>query len=290
MPRQLQVYSETGRLRSVVIGFPDTFVHPEPINPKHELYHPEHPEAPCREKMITEFAAFRAALESHDIEVLQPVDVPEVPDQLTPRDIGFVVADTFVICSMTADNRRDEWKGIQHILEEMSVEHVIRAPADITIEGGDVVLDRGTLYVGLSERTSIEGAEWLREQYAWRYRVQLVPLKELHHGEDILHMDCTFLPVGEHHCLIYPPGFHQIPKCIQHNYEWIEITKDEQFELATNVFSISPKQVISRRKAARVNELLREAGFEVIELDFDECPKGGGSFRCATLPLFRDAD
>lgn len=286
--RSVQIYSETGRLRSVIIGYPDTFVMPEPINAKHEIFHPDHPERPTRDRLIPEFDAFRAALEYCGVEVLQPVDVPGVPDQLTPRDIGFVLGDTFLISSMTTDCRRDEWQGIRHILDEIPDDRIMRVPDDVTVEGGDIILDRGTLYVGLSERTSIEGAEWLREHYAWRYRVQLVPLKELHHDEDVLHMDCTFLPVGEHHCLIYPPGFHQMPKCIEHNYEWIEITKEEQFELGTNVLSISPTQVISRSSASRINAELRKIGLEVVEVPFDETPKGGGSFRCSSLPLVRE--
>jgi N-dimethylarginine dimethylaminohydrolase len=288
MARQLQIYSETGRLRSVIIGYPDTFELPEPINPKHEIYHRDHPERPTRERLVPEFAAFRAALEQRGIEVIQPDDVPGVPDQLTPRDIGFVLGDTFVVSRMATASRRDEWKGIRKILDEIPADRILRVPEGVAVEGGDIILDRGTLYIGLSERTSIEGAEWLREHYAWRYRVQLVPLKELHHDEDVLHMDCTFLPVGEHHCLIYPFGFHQMPKCIGDNYDWIEITSAEQFELATNVLSISPTEVISRRGADRINGLLRGLGFEVIELEFDETPKGGGSFRCATLPLFRE--
>jgi N-dimethylarginine dimethylaminohydrolase len=101
-------------------------------------------------------------------------------------------------------------------------------------------------------------------------------------------MDCTFLPVGEHHCLIYPEGFHQMPKSIKNNYEWIEITREEQFHLGTNVLSVSPTEVISRHNAHRINEQLDKAGFKVIEVPFDDAPKGGGSFRCASLPLFRE--
>ncbi|MFG0252298.1 MAG: dimethylarginine dimethylaminohydrolase family protein [Phycisphaerales bacterium JB038] len=286
--RNLQVYSETGRLQSVVIGYPDNFVLPEPINPKHEIYHADHPDAPTAEKLIPEFREFQSALESCGVEVFIPDPVEGVPDQLTPRDIGFVMGDTFVLAAMSQASRKREWTGIKKVLDEIPAEKILRVPSDVSVEGGDIILDRGTLFIGLSERTSIEGAEWMREQYAWRYRVQLVPLKELHHEEDILHMDCTFLPVGAHHCLIYPDGFHQMPKCIEHDYEWIEITREEQFELATNVLSVSPTEVISRQGSERVNAKLREAGFTVIEVPFDEAPKGGGSFRCASLPLWRD--
>ena len=286
--RKLQVYSETGRLRSVIIGYPDNFILPDPINPKHEIYHKDHPEAPSAETLKPQFKAFQQVLESCGVEVIYPDPVESVPDQLTPRDIGFVIGDTFVVSSMAQDSRKREWTGIKKVLDQLPKEKIVHVPSDISVEGGDIILDRGTLYIGLSERTSIEGAEWMREKYAWRYRVQLVPLKDLHHDEDVLHMDCTFLPVGEKHCLIYPPGFHQIPKSISNDYEWIEVTREEQFELATNVLSISPTEVISRKSARRINDELRKAGLKVFEVEFSEAPKGGGSFRCATLPLWRD--
>ena len=43
--------------------------------------------------------------------------------------------------------------------------------------------------------------------------------------------------------------------------------------------------------AARLGEAveLRERGFQVISLPYNEAIKLGGSFRCTTLPLFREA-
>jgi N-dimethylarginine dimethylaminohydrolase len=284
----VRVESETGRLRSVIIGYPDSFVLPEPINRKHEIYHADHPERPTRERLEPEFDGFHLALETHGVEVHQPVPVDGVPDQLTPRDIGFVVGDVFVVASMATECRRDEWKGIRHLLDGIPADRILHAPPDVVVEGGDIVLDRGTLYVGLSERTTPGGAEFLRAHFSDRYEIETVRLRQLHHGEDILHMDCTFLPVGSSHALIYPDGFQEIPDSIRERYEWIEVDKDEQFELATNVLSISPTCVISRDVVARVNDELREIGLDVIEVRFDETPKSGGSFRCASLPLVRD--
>jgi N-dimethylarginine dimethylaminohydrolase len=288
--RRIGVGSETGRLRSVVIGYPDSFEMPEPINQKHEIFHRDHPERPTRASLAPEFAGFRAALEDRGIEVLQPGPVDGVPDQLTPRDIGFVIGDTFVVASMATACRRNEWKGITHVLDSIPAAQQLVVPPDCVVEGGDVILDRGVLYIGLSERTTPEGASFIAERFGDRYRVELVSLKELHHDEDVLHMDCTFLPVGSRHALIYPDGFHDIPDSIRNDYEWIEVDRDEQFELATNVLSLSPTTVISRDGATRINGILRSIGLDVIELRFDETPKSGGSFRCASLPLLRDDD
>lgn len=288
MSRSVFVNSETGRLRSVIIGYPDSFVLPAPINHKHTIYHDEHPDRPTRDRLRPEFDRFRAALESCGVEVLQPVPVDDVPDQLTPRDIGFVIGEKFVVASMATACRREEWRGIQGVLEQIAEDDILWTPESIVLEGGDVVVDRGHLYVGLSERTTRDGFDFLRDHFADRYTVETVPLKQLHHGEDVLHMDCAFLPVGERHALIYPDGFQTVRDSIRDRYEWIEVTKDEQFELATNVLSVSPTTVISRHLVGTVNDRLRDAGLEVIELTFDETPKSGGSFRCASLPLRRE--
>jgi N-dimethylarginine dimethylaminohydrolase len=288
MSQSISVNSETGRLRSVIIGYPDSFELPAPINRKHEIFHEDHPERPTRENLIPEFDRFRAALEGRGVEVSQPTAVEGVPDQLTPRDIGFVIGDTFVVASMATECRRNEWMGIQHVLDQIPSDQILHAPSDVVVEGGDVILDRGMIYVGLSERTTPAGADFVRDHFGDRYEVVPVPLKQLHHDEDILHMDCAFLPVGEHHALIYPEGFHEIPAPIRERYEWIEVDKDEQFELGTNVLSISPTEVLARDVGGRVNDALRDAGLEVIEIAFDDTPKSGGSVRCASLPLFRE--
>ena len=289
MARSVWVDSETGRLRSVIIGYPDSFVMPAPINRKQTIYHNGHPQRPTREGLRAEFDRFRAALESCGVEVLHPKPVQNVPDQLTPRDIGFVIGDTFVVASMATACRRDEWRGIRGIIDQIPESNLLWTPPGIVLEGGDVVIDRDRLYVGLSERTTRAGYEFLRERFSDRFEVEPVRLKQLHHDEDVLHMDCAFQPVGDRHALIYPDGFHEIPGSVRERYEWIEVSKDEQFELATNVLSVSPTAVICRRVAGTVNDRLRDAGLEVIELTFDETPKSGGSFRCASLPLRRDS-
>jgi len=289
MQRSVWVNSETGRLRSVIIGYPDSFVLPAPINHKHTIYHDDHPERPTRDRLRPEFDRFRAALESCGVEVLQPVQVEDVPDQLTPRDIGFVIGDMFVVASMATACRKEEWRGIQGVLGQIPAGNILWTPESVVLEGGDVIVDGGHLYVGLSERTTQGGYEFLQKHFGDHYVVEAVRLKQLHHGEDVLHMDCAFLPVGARHALIYVDGFQEIPASIRERYEWIEVSKDEQFDLATNVLSVSPTTVISRHVSGSVNDRLRAAGLEVIEITFDETPKSGGSFRCASLPLRRES-
>lgn len=280
--------SETGVLREVILGYPDNF-HADPnivecVNATQEAVYSS-PNKPTAQKAKPEFDEFQNVMEARGVRVHRPRPC-DVPDQLTPRDIGFVIGDVFFRASMAKQSRKEEWHGIRHLLDSCS--NVVHVPDSIVIEGGDIVVDKGYVYVGISQRTSYAGFNWLRtELQSTPFQVIPVPLKSLNDNEDCLHLDCAFVPVGGSHALIYPTGIQAVPNEIREHYRWIEVTKTEQGELGTNVLSLSPTSVVVRHTATRIATLLTTVGLEVIPLKFDEAPKTGGSFRCCTLPLIR---
>ncbi|MBK8904017.1 MAG: hypothetical protein IPM53_22740 [Anaerolineaceae bacterium] len=285
---KLCVTSETGRLRSVVIGYPDNFHKAPPaiINETQKQFY-FGPDCPTRERVMAELDSFKQTLLGRGVAVFQPEPLDGVPDQLMTRDIGVVIGDTFVVTQMARDSRRDEWLGLLPLLDRMRTQRIIKVPDEVVLEGGDVVVDNGRIFVGLSQRTGPEGAAYLARCFP-HFQVIPVPLKQLADGENVLHLDCSFVPVGRHSALIYPDGLAEVPPALAEAYDWIEVTRAEQQMLATNVLSLSPTQVIARPQASRVNTELRRRSLEVIELPFDDPPKTGGSFRCCSLPLWRD--
>ncbi len=282
------VDSETAPLRSVIVGYPDNFmqVAPEIINESQRQYY-DGPDAPTPAAVTEQLNGFISVLRAHGVEVHQPHPLSYVPDQMMTRDIGVVIGDTFVVTTMAAASRRHEWRGYAHLFEHFP-EHVtvLFGPEDLVIEGGDVIVDRGKVFVGIGQRTTLAGAAWL---------MLLVPVYEivpgnlrcLDDGEDVRHHDCSFLPVGDGFALIYPDGMRDVPAALRDTYELIEVTRDEQQLLGTNVLSLSPELVVSRDDSTRINAEMRARGIEVIELPYSEPPKTGGSFRCSTLPLHR---
>ncbi|WP_158412553.1 dimethylarginine dimethylaminohydrolase family protein [Ilumatobacter nonamiensis] len=282
------VDSETAPLRSVIVGYPDNFlqVDPEIINETQRRFY-DGPDAPTAAAVTEQLNGFIEELTSRDIEVHQPHPLPYIPDQMMTRDIGVVIGDTFVVTTMAARSRRHEWRGYAHLFEHFP-EHVkvLFGPEDLVIEGGDVIVDRGKVFVGIGQRTNLAGAAWLM-QLVPDYEIVPITLRGLDHGEDVLHLDCSFLPVGDGYALIYPGGMREVPATVRDTYEWIEVTQDEQRVLGTNVLSIDPSTVISQPTSVRINEEMRARGIDVIEVPYSEPPKTGGSFRCCTLPLHR---
>jgi N-dimethylarginine dimethylaminohydrolase len=111
--------------------------------------------------------------------------------------------------------------------------------------------------------------------------------------ENALHLDCCFQPVGKNKAIIHKEGFRD-----ENDYNYLvnlfgkenmfHITKDEMYQMFSNVFSISEEVVVSEKNFTRLNNWLREQGFTVEEIPYAEISKQEGLLRCSTLPLIRD--
>lgn len=288
MPVALHVKSESATLKTVILGYAENFhqVPPSIINETQKrTYFSDNP--PTRELLVTELDGFRQVLEANGVTVFRPAPLPNVPDQLMPRDIGVIIGSTLVISRMAKSSRRDEWRGITWLIDQINPAQVLFVPDPAVLEGGDVILDGDVIFVGIGQRTNEAGFRFLAKSFP-HYKVVPVYLKSITDGEDVLHLDCAFVPLGNRHALIYPEGMMDVPAIIYERYAPIMVTREEQSALATNVLSIAPDTVISRPDMVRVNEALRATGLRVIEVKYDNPPKTGGSFRCTTLPLRRE--
>ncbi len=292
MNHQFNQYNETDTLKKVIIGRYQGY---RAVEAYVEIVNEEQKTGlPTEKELQPEFEAFKTALQDHGVEVLIPDYVGKfVYDQLTPRDIAVTIGNQIVLCNTVNSSRRYEVSGIfQHILNMQGPEPTILIPPDgnMLLEGGDIIVDKGHIFVGLSQRTNQQGLEFLKARFGDRFEVIPIYCRSLEEGENVLHLDCTFNPVGALHALIYPEGFQTIPDVIKTKYEWIEVNAEEQAALATNVLSIDENTVISRDHPAckRVNGLMKKIGLKVIELPFNAAPATGGSFRCCSLPLVRE--
>lgn len=290
MPDHFRQYRETDPLQSVILGrvrgYRRVEEYVEMVNAT------QHHGLPTEAALENEFTGFAGLLKQHGVEVLQPDYVGKfVYDQLTPRDLGITIGTKFVLSHMAKSSRRYEAAGIfRHILSVEGEEPTILLPPrpDILLEGGDIIVDSGHLFVGISGRTNRAGYEFLQERFGESFEVVPVECRSTEENP-VLHLDCAFNPVGQGYALIYPPGLKKIPFAIKENYTLIEIDDEAQRALATNVLSLSTELVVSRDHPAceRANRAMAEIGLEVATLPFDGAPATGGSFRCCTLPLVR---
>lgn len=286
-------FNETDPLRKVIIGRYEGY---RKVDEYVEIVNKSQKQGlPSLEQLKTEFEAFSQILRDHDVEVLIPDYVGKfVYDQLTPRDIGVTIGNKFVICNMAKRSRRYEVTGIfRHILGMEGEEPDILLPPEnnMLLEGGDIIIDKGKIFVGITQRTNKAGFEFLNSFFEDEFEVIPIQCNSFDEKEQVLHLDCIFNPIGSDHALIYPEGMKEIPEAITQNYKLIEVDEKAQEFLATNVLSLDRETVISRDHPAcrAANEAIRKIGIEVITLPFNGAPATGGSFRCCSLPLMRDS-
>ncbi|NEU29728.1 hypothetical protein GN156_02925 [bacterium LRH843] len=233
-----------------------------------------------REIAVRQHQTFVNSLRSHQIRVQLLPAHPTFQEQVFTRDIGFTIENTLYVASLKREIRQGEQLVLKEELQKMNLSY--QECLGGTIEGGDVILGEHCLYVGESSRTSRGSVSQLQNAYPKRC-IEMIAF-----DDEYLHLDCVFNPISADTALIYREAIEEESvKLLEQQYKLIDVTKEEQFTLATNVLSIGYNKVFCLPQNVQANTKLREAGYTTIEVDLSEIIKSGGSFRCITLPVRR---
>lgn len=270
--------SEYDVLKRVILCQPQYMTIREVINETQEHFKNEGIHI---ERALEQHGEFVKTLKKHGVEVILLPYHKKYPEQVFTRDIGFTLGQTIFVAKMATDVRSGEEDVLKQWLEDE--ESPYYNLAEERIEGGDVLIDRDTIFVGLSNRTDQKAAEHL-QRLLNQFNVIAIPFKEKY-----LHLDCIFNVVSPEVALVYPNALTKKDiEFFASRYELIEVSEEEQFQLGTNVLSIGNKRILSLPVNEKVNKQLHNRGFQVIEVDITEIIKSGGSFRCCTLPILRE--
>lgn len=302
---KLNVKNETSRLRAVIFGTANSN---GPTPTIEEAYDPkslEHIKAgtyPVEKDMVKEMEAVTKVFEKYDVKVYRPELIKDC-NQIFTRDIAFVIDDVLVKANILP-NREEELEAIQYIIDQIDPKKVVRPPEEVHIEGGDVMLWNDHIFIGtykgsdyknyITARTNIEGVEYIKNLFPHKTvkAFDLVKSK-IEPRDNALHLDCCFQPIGKDKAIIYKSGFRE-----ESDYLYLvdlfgidnlfHITREEMYNMNSNVFSIAEDVVISERNFTRLNAWLRDHGITVEEVAYAEIAKQEGLLRCSTMPLLRD--
>jgi dimethylargininase len=195
----------------------------------------------------------------------------EYPDSTFVEDVAIVTDHFAVLTNPEPASRKGEIARMEEVLKGYfsQIEH-IEAPS--TLEGGDVLQIEHTFYIGISERTSQNGALQLSKILdRYGYQSVLLPISQSFHLKGLVS------DLGDHYItlageLIDNPAFD--------HYHKIIVDPDEAY--ACNVLRINGNVLIPKGYEKTRRKII-DAGFRVIELEMSEFQKQDGSLTCLSL-------
>jgi len=303
----LHITDEISRLHAVVLGIADDNGPTPALDDCYDPKSREHVLAgtyPSEIDMVSELDGFRKVLEKYGVKVFRP-EVMSGVNQIFARDIGFVIEDRFIKSNILPD-REEELVSIEYIIKQIDPKKVVTPPAEVHIEGGDVMPWNGYIFVGtytgkdykdyITARTNKAAIQFLQDLFPEKKVVKFELRKSNTEArENALHLDCCFQPLGKGKAIIHKNGF-----LVEEEYQFLvdlfgrenifEITKQEMYDMNSNVFSIDENVVVIERNFTRLREWLLQNGFTVEAIPYAEIAKQEGLLRCSTLPLIRTKD
>jgi len=219
------------------------------------------------EHALKQHKKYRRTLKELGIDLIELEPNDEHPDACFVEDTVVVYGKRAMITRMAKESRRGESEAVEEVLSEFKQIKSVESPG--TLEGGDVIHLPGSLFCGITKRTNHDGASqmehWL-ETYVHRIE-----------DPDIMHIKShvTYL---DKDTIVINPKYQDYP--VLEPFSKIILPIEESH--SANTLTIGDVVLMSARHI-KTAQLVKEAGFDVIQLDMSEFEKCDGALTCLSI-------
>ena len=205
-----------------------------------------------------------------------------VPDIVFTANAAVMYGKTAVISRFKYPQRQPEELYFADWFKENGFE-VLTLPEDMAFEGaGDALYLDGILYAGYVPRTDISSHTYISEKLGIPVRsMELV-------NKSFYHLDTCFCPLEGGYLIYYPEAFDAYANQVIENHvppeKRIVANAEEASYFTCNAVNVG-SYVVTNLTTPRFTALLREKGFQHIQVDLSEYMKAGGAAKCLTLKV-----
>ncbi len=198
--------------------------------------------------------------------------LPEQPDGVFVEDTAVLLPEVLIIARPGAASRIAE---LDSVVQTLALHRPLQSIVDAaTLDGGDVMRVRGTIFVAESRRTNTDGITQLRETtLPFGYEVRPVTVRECLH----LKSACTFIPP---HFVVANPAW--IDPTVFGNV--VVLPVDEKEPSGANTLTLGRTTLVSA-SFPKTEKRLREAGITTKRVEISEFEKAEGGLTCLSLIL-----
>lgn len=220
---------------------------------------------------IEQHSLYRRALEAAGYAVEVLAGDPDHPDCVFIEDAGVVIGEIGVATRPGAEERRGEVTPVASRLAESMEVRAIEAPG--TLDGGDVMVLNGIVYVGRSSRSNDEGISQLAA-FAATQGMSLVSVPV----SGVLHLKSAVLPVDPA-TVVVTPG--TVDESLLEGLRIVYEAEHERHRFSA--LPLADGSLLVTADATDTAGILSDLGMRPVPIDVSEIQAADGGLTCMSI-------